>query len=95
MKQITGAMLLLLQMTGCGSSISLFDQYAYTQATSIKVDASDVMNLATGGRPGGSQYFKIKKGCFHGLWSSDSWVTFVSEIKFHHVATNFRFAKWP
>jgi uridine phosphorylase len=47
MKQITAAMLLLLLLTGCGSSISLFDQYAYTQTTSIKVDASDVMVLAT------------------------------------------------
>jgi len=29
------------------STISKFDQYAYTQATSIKVDALNVMSLAT------------------------------------------------
>jgi hypothetical protein len=29
------------------STISKFDQYAYTQATSIKVDALNLMSLAT------------------------------------------------
>jgi hypothetical protein len=32
---------------GCSQTISMFDQYAYTQTTSIKVDAHDVMILAT------------------------------------------------
>lgn len=36
----------LLFSAGC-STISGFDQYAYTQATSIKVDALNVMNAAT------------------------------------------------
>ena len=39
-------LLLLLVITGC-STISKFDQYAYTQATSLKVDALNVMGHAT------------------------------------------------
>ena len=31
---------------GCGNTISLFDEHAYTQATSTKVDAMNVMDLA-------------------------------------------------
>lgn len=37
---------LLIMIFGC-STISKFDQYAYTQATSIKVDALNLMNAAT------------------------------------------------
>jgi hypothetical protein len=36
----------LLFNWGCGSSIALFDQYAYTQATSIKVNVLNVMDHA-------------------------------------------------
>jgi hypothetical protein len=32
---------------GCSPTISLYDQYAYTQSTSIKVDALNVMGMAT------------------------------------------------
>jgi hypothetical protein len=32
---------------GCSPAISMFDQYAYIQTTSIKVDALDLMQLAT------------------------------------------------
>ena len=39
-------LLLLLAAAGC-STISKFDQYAYTQATSLKVDALNVMGHAT------------------------------------------------
>lgn len=39
-------LLLLLATAGC-STISKFDQYAYTQATSLKVDALNVMGQAT------------------------------------------------
>jgi hypothetical protein len=38
---------ILLFTAGCKPTISLYDQYAYTQATSIKVDALNVMDLAT------------------------------------------------
>ncbi|MGN6340491.1 MAG: hypothetical protein ACTHML_05990 [Ginsengibacter sp.] len=38
--------LFFISSSGC-ATISGFDQYAYTQATSIKVDALNVMNLAT------------------------------------------------
>jgi hypothetical protein len=50
MKQIfmTGACIMLL--AAC-STISKFDQYAYTQATSLKVDALNVMELATDSFP--------------------------------------------
>ena len=34
-------------LVSCGNSISLFDQYAYAQATSAKVDAMNVMSSAT------------------------------------------------
>lgn len=37
---------LLLTVTGC-STISKFDQYSYTQATSLKVDVLNVMGQAT------------------------------------------------
>jgi hypothetical protein len=36
----------LLCHWGCASSIALFDQYAYTQTTSIKVDVLNVMDHA-------------------------------------------------
>src|SRR5665647_2692675 len=36
----------LLSFTGC-ATISSFDQYAYTQTTSLKVDAMNTMDLAT------------------------------------------------
>ena len=32
---------------GCGPTISLYDQYSYTQATSVKVDALNVVAMAT------------------------------------------------
>jgi hypothetical protein len=38
---------LLVAWHGC-STISVFDQYAYTQATSLKVDALALMDKATG-----------------------------------------------
>jgi hypothetical protein len=39
--------ILLLMTFGCSQRISSFDQYAYTQTTSIKVDAHDVMQMAS------------------------------------------------
>lgn len=36
----------ILSFTAC-ATISSFDQYAYTQTTSLKVDAMNTMNLAT------------------------------------------------
>jgi hypothetical protein len=33
--------------TGCAPTISVYDQYSYTQATSIKVDALSVAGMAT------------------------------------------------
>src|ERR1700754_4673053 len=41
---MTGSLILML--AAC-SAISKFDQYAYTQSTSLKVDAINVMGLAT------------------------------------------------
>jgi hypothetical protein len=41
---MTGSLILML--AAC-STISKFDQYAYTQTTSLKVDAINVMGLAT------------------------------------------------
>ena len=40
------AVMLVSLISGC-ATISKFDQYAYTQATSLKVDALQVMNAAT------------------------------------------------
>ena len=40
-------LLLTLLMSASCSTISKFDQYAYTQATSIKVDALELMDSAT------------------------------------------------
>lgn len=34
-------------LQGCAPTISLYDQYAYTQSTSIKVDALNIMGMAT------------------------------------------------
>lgn len=34
-------------LAGCSPTIALFDQYAYTQTTSIKVDALNLMDSAT------------------------------------------------
>lgn len=39
------AVLFFISLSGC-ATISGFDQYAYTQATSIKVDALNVMSMA-------------------------------------------------
>lgn len=39
--------LLTLLLAGCASSMSVFDQYAYTQVTSVKVDALNVIDLGT------------------------------------------------
>jgi hypothetical protein len=39
--------ILTINFMGCSPTISQFDQYAYTQTTSIKVDAWDVMQSAT------------------------------------------------
>lgn len=39
-------MVIILSLTGC-VSISSFDQYAYAQTTSVKVDALEIMDLAT------------------------------------------------
>lgn len=36
----------LFLICGCGSSIALFDQYAYRQTISIKVDALNIMDSA-------------------------------------------------
>lgn len=38
---------LLLIFTGCGSSISLYDQHSYEQITSLKVDVLHMMDHAT------------------------------------------------
>jgi hypothetical protein len=40
-------LLALVILTACGSSIALFDQYAYTQTTSLKVEALAVLSKAT------------------------------------------------
>ncbi|UOE46236.1 hypothetical protein MTO98_17695 [Mucilaginibacter sp. SMC90] len=47
-KKITPVLLpgIILLATSC-STIGKYDQYAYTQTTSIKVDALNIMNLAT------------------------------------------------
>ncbi len=37
---------ILILAAGCGTTIALFDQYAYTQATAIKVDALTVMDYS-------------------------------------------------
>lgn len=37
---------LILLLNSCATSISSFDQYAYTQTTSVKVDALNLMDLA-------------------------------------------------
>jgi len=37
----------LISMAGCTPTISLYDQYAYAQAISVKVDALNLMDLAT------------------------------------------------
>lgn len=39
--------LALFVMSGCRTFMSVFDQYAYQQTTSLKVDALNVMTLAT------------------------------------------------
>ena len=38
---------LLILVCSCSPIISGFDQYAYTQATSLKVDALNLMDLST------------------------------------------------
>ncbi len=38
--------LLICLLSGCSSTIALYDQYAYKQVTSLKVDALDLMNSA-------------------------------------------------
>ncbi len=48
MKSTIPVFILLLLVMGCSPRISPFDQYAYLQTTSIKVDAEDVVQLATG-----------------------------------------------
>jgi len=40
-------LLLVFSFAGCGSIISTFDQYAYVQTTSLKVDALNLMGQAT------------------------------------------------
>lgn len=45
-RQLAWCFLLPLIVSGC-STISKFDQYSYTQATSLKVDALNVMGQAT------------------------------------------------
>jgi len=40
-------MLVLMVPIGCAPTLSLYDQYAYTQTTSIKVDVLNLMDLAT------------------------------------------------
>lgn len=50
MKKSKGALILFsfaVLIISCKNGIALFDQYAYTQTTSIKVDALNVMELAT------------------------------------------------
>ena len=45
-KQAISAFVVLL-LLGCGTTISQFDQYAYTQTTSIKVDALHLVDKGT------------------------------------------------
>jgi uncharacterized protein YicC (UPF0701 family) len=45
--QRLSVLLALCILTACGSSIALFDQYAYTQTTSLKVEALTVLQKAT------------------------------------------------
>jgi hypothetical protein len=40
-------LVLICIFCSCGSTISLFDQYAYQQVTSIKIDAMDLMEQAS------------------------------------------------
>jgi hypothetical protein len=47
MKKSLTIIFLLLTCLGCGSTISLYDQYAYQKTTSIKVDALELMDSAT------------------------------------------------
>lgn len=45
-KNLLAVLLLLLIAAGC-KTVSLYDQYAYTQTTSAKVDAMNLMDMAT------------------------------------------------
>jgi hypothetical protein len=57
----TIAIALIVCLTlGCSPTISLYDQYAYTQSTSIKVDALNVMGMAT-------DSFQVHKKDVHNL----------------------------
>jgi hypothetical protein len=47
MKIKTLLIVFILGCCGCGSTIALFDQYAYEKTTSIKVDALNLMEKAT------------------------------------------------
>lgn len=40
-------MFLTAVINGCGNQISLYDQYSYTQTTSVKVDVLNLMDKAT------------------------------------------------
>ncbi|MBN1252685.1 MAG: hypothetical protein JXA16_11155 [Bacteroidales bacterium] len=58
-KQITRFLILTLLFISFGcASISKFDQYAYIQTTSLKVDALNVMSLAT------EEYYKHEKAVY-------------------------------
>lgn len=39
-------LLLLTTLAGCGSTIAMYDQYAYSRVTSLKVDALELMEKA-------------------------------------------------
>jgi len=46
LKAFAGIFIIMFCFYGCGPTISQFDQYAYTQTTSLKVDVLNVMDKA-------------------------------------------------
>ena len=46
LKAFAGICIIMFCLYGCGPTISQFDQYAYTQTTSLKVDVLNVMDKA-------------------------------------------------
>ena len=49
MKKLLVSISIIICLVSCAPTLSLYDQYAYTQTTSVKVDVLDVMSLATEG----------------------------------------------
>jgi hypothetical protein len=47
MKRIVLLFVTVVAISSCAPTIALYDQYAYTQSTSAKVDALNVMGMAT------------------------------------------------